>query len=56
MCSYCFHSFQYHLPTDVLTEQNLPSWMQVYQAVLDQQIPEVGNDLLIGKHINAVIK
>ncbi|CAB4022999.1 Importin-7, partial, partial [Paramuricea clavata] len=35
-----FAVFQYHLPTDVITEQNLPSWMHLYQAIVDQQVPE----------------
>ncbi|XP_028414621.1 importin-7-like [Dendronephthya gigantea] len=35
-----FAVFQYHLPTDVLTEQNLPTWVQLYQAIVDQQVPE----------------
>lgn len=40
-----FAVFQYQLPTDVLTEQNLPAWMQLYQAIIDQDVPETCNEL-----------
>ncbi|XP_046861110.1 importin-7-like [Xenia sp. Carnegie-2017] len=40
-----FAVFQYHLPTDVFTEQNLPPWMHIYQQIVDQQVPQECLDL-----------
>ena len=33
--------FQYVLPLELITEENFPKWMSVFQAVVDRPVPQV---------------